>query len=395
DNDIQIPYGTSIPGRASTSVTLQGNLDASAAAPEATVLTSSAPYTAGGSPATASTLLNNLDSNVTPYQTGDSILINGVDANGNTISTSLSVSATTTMGDLVTAINGAFTGATASIDSAGNLVLKANNTGPANLSLTLSDAAGNTGQTQFSSHALAVTTAGQDGATVPTAIQVYDPQGTAHTLNLLFQKTGNNTWNLTASINPSEGTMINGQVTGITFNDDGSFSQVSSSSQISFQIVGMSQPQTVNLDFGTPGGFSGVTQYGGATSAAAVAQDGYSAGVLSTVAIAQDGTITGTFSNGKSLALAQMSLATFTNPDALQRQGSNYFAVTHDSGIANIGTPNSGNRGYLQAGTLEQSNVDVSLEFTRLITAQRGFQANARTIRVSDEVLQDLVTLIQ
>lgn len=394
DNDITIPYGMTIPGRATTEITLQGNLDATASGPTATVLTSGSAFTSGGQPATASTDLNALDSNTTPYQSGDQILISGTDANGNTVNATFDPTATSTLNDLVTAINGAFTGATASIDSSGNLVLTANNTGTANLSLALSDASTNTGQTNWNSHAMAITTAGQAGSTLPTAIQVYDSQGAAHTVSLVFQKVGSNTWNLTASMNPQDGTMITSQVNGIKFNPDGSFSQVTGNTQISFMVAGLAQPQAVNLEFGPTNGFSGVTQFGATSSAAAVAQDGYGSGVLKSVAVSQDGTITGTFSNGQALSIAQIATATFANPEGLNRQGSNYYAVTNDSGIAHVGTPDSADRGYLQEGVLEQSNVDVSLEFTNLITAEQGYEANSRTIRVSDEMLQDLNSII-
>src|SRR5208282_5749032 len=111
-----------------------------------------------------------------------------------------------------------------------------------------------------------------------------------------------NTWSMSASIPASDGTMINSTVQGITFNDDGSFQQVTSTgtsdAKISFQIAGLSQPQTVDLSFGAPNQFDGLTQYGGATSAAATAQDGYGAGSLTSVAVGQDGTVKGVFSNG-------------------------------------------------------------------------------------------------
>jgi flagellar hook protein FlgE len=163
-------------------------------------------------------------------------------------------------------------------------------------------------------------------------------------------------------------------------------------------INGISPPnpaQTITLNFGTPGGFNGLTQFGGATSAAAVDQDGFGAGFLTSVSVASDGVINGVFTNGQILPLAQMAIATFVNPGGLGREGNNLFSLTSQSGEALIGAGGSGGRGLVQQGTLESSNVDVALEFTRLIIAQRGFQVNARTITVGNEVLQELANIIR
>jgi len=101
------------------------------------------------------------------------------------------------------------------------------------------------------------------------------------------------------------------------------------------------------------------------------------------------------FTNGRTLPLAQLALAVFPNPAGLLREGENYFSLSVQSGLPLVGAPMSGSRGSIQRGTLESSNVDVALEFTRLITAQRGFQINTRTITVSDQVLQELANIIR
>lgn len=393
--DIQIPLGTGVPGHATTTVILQGNLSAQAPGPMAQVLTTASPFTSGGAAATSSTTLNSLSDNVAPYQAGDSLDIQGTTSAGATVNATLGVGPTTTLGDLLTALNTDFPGSTASIDSNGNLVMTSNTTGPSKLQVTISDAAGDKGASSWTAHGFQVTTAGANGTTVSTAIQINDTQGTPHNLSLTFQKQGNNLWNLTASIPSSDGTMINSTVTGITFNDDGSFRQLNGAGTISFLIKGLSSPQSIAFNFGTPNGFNGLTQFGGASSAAAINQDGYEAGTLSSVSVGKDGTIDGVFTNGQIFPLAQLAIANFINPEGLDRVGTNYFNVSANSGVPQIGAGQSGGRGSIQEGALESSNVDVSLEFTQLITAQQSYQVNAKSITISSEVLQDLANIIR
>ncbi len=230
------------------------------------------------------------------------------------------------------------------------------------------------------------------GATYSTAIQVYDTQGTAHSLTLTFTKTANpNEFSLNASV--SGGTVTGVPVPSITFNADGSLNGPATASiNIAFP-PGLPTAQAVTLNFGTPNQFNGLTQVGGSSTANATAQDGTSAGSLTSFSVAQDGTIQGIFSNGQTKPLAQLALATFSNTDGLSRVGNNYYAATVNSGQPLLATGLSGGKGSIQQGTLEQSNVDVSLELTNLIIAQRGYQANARTITASDQILQALTAI--
>jgi flagellar hook protein FlgE len=122
-------------------------------------------------------------------------------------------------------------------------------------------------------------------------------------------------------------------------------------------------------------------------------QDGYASGTLQSFSIGTDGSINGTFSNGRVQSLGQIRLATFPNPAGLSKVGNNLFRESANSGVANIGNPGTGGRGTLAPGALEGSNVDLADEFTKLIVAQRGFQANARVITTSDEVMQEAVNL--
>ncbi len=406
DDDIQIPTGVGVPGSATSSITLQGNLSATSPGPVAQVLTSAQPFTIPNpipnqppQAATLTTPLSNLSDNILPYGNGaDTIVLNGVDAAGNavtnvpvTVGPSGNPPSPATMQTLITAIQGAFQGTNVSLDGSGNLVLTSTTTGPSKLSLTITDGTNaDGGATNWGNHAMAVTT-GADGATVNTSVQIYDPQGSAHTLNLVFQKQGNNTWNLTGSVNANEGTMVN----NLDFNQNGSFGQVGGNATMSVQFNGFAAPQQLSFNFGNASGFNGVTQEGGASSAAAIGQNGFANGSLSTVSVDHNGVLNGIFTNGQTLAIAQLAIANFANPAALTRTGNNYFSLSTESGPALIGAGNTGGNGSVQQGQLESSNVDVSLEFTRLIIAQQGYQVNAHVITAADQILQDLGNIIR
>jgi flagellar hook protein FlgE len=396
--EIQIPFGAVIPGEGTTDVQLQGNLNATMTGPLAGVLTSAAPYESGGAPAAAGTLLNALDSNAVAYTAGDTILINGTDVDGSIVSTSLPVNAGSTFGDLATAISGAFAGATANIDASGNLVLQADNAGPEALSLTLSDDPANSGGMNFVNHAQLSTTTGKDGDIIDRPIRVFDIQGGEHTINLQFQKQGGKVWDLTASMNPTEGTFIDDSVQQIQFNDDGSLQQVLGTglgdANIVLQINGVTAPQSIQLSFGTNGSFDGLTQMK-TDSFLTTEQNGFAPGTLVSVSITDDGVIEGVATNGRTVPIAQLAIASFSNMKGLTTIGDNYFEQSLNSGAPQLGTAKSGDRGTVIGGQLESSNVDIAFEFTRLIVAQRGFSANARTITVSDEILEELTNIIR
>ncbi len=398
DSTIRIPLGAVIPGGATANAAMRGNLPSTADGPSAQVISSFAPWTAGGSAATSATLLNNLDQNSTAYGAGDSITISGTDHDGSPVSVTLAVDGTTTLGALVSAVSGAFGGATAALAADGRITLTSDSTGESFLSLTLADTAGNTGGTDFSMNPAIVSTNGTAGDTVQATIEVFDDRGGSHFVNLVFQKQADGSWNATAGLNPSDGTMIDGSIEGIRFNADGSFASVDGTgtgdANLVFQFAGIAGPQSVAVSFGQNGSFDGMTELAMASSLAAQ-QDGFPPGNLVSVQIRGDGTLEGVSSNGRTFALAQLAIASFLNPNGLAAKGDNYFESTLASGDVEVGAALSGSRGAVRGGQLEQSNVDIALEFTRLIVAQRGFSANARTIRVTDQVLEELTNLIR
>jgi flagellar hook protein FlgE len=146
-------------------------------------------------------------------------------------------------------------------------------------------------------------------------------------------------------------------------------------------------PQTIGFDF------SNMAALAGTPTANVLAQNGYAAGTLSNITVGQDGTVAGSFTNGQQKTLAQIALATFQNEDGLHRIGGNGFVETANSGLAQVGAPNAGRYGAIIAGSLEQSNVSLADEFTKMIVAQRAFEANTRGISTADQNLQTVINI--
>ncbi|QUH26283.1 flagellar hook protein FlgE [Serpentinicella alkaliphila] len=171
----------------------------------------------------------------------------------------------------------------------------------------------------------------------------------------------------------------------ITFDSSGK--HVSGGLQITVNPSNGASPFDFSVDF------SKLTDFANESDASAEHVTGYKQGSLSDFAIDANGVITGYFSNGQMRPIGQMMLANFSNPSGLQKTGSNLYRVTSNSGEPLMGQPGTGGRGSLNPGALEMSNVDLSREFTNMITTQRGFQANSRVITASDEMLQEVVNM--
>jgi flagellar hook protein FlgE len=219
-----------------------------------------------------------------------------------------------------------------------------------------------------------------------TSIVVYDSLGDPQELLVEFEKTAANTWDVSATMN---GTSLTLSTTAVTFDTNGALTSAGTISVSGYTPPGAS-PLSLDLELDSN---SPLVQFGGSSSAESVDQDGNAIGFLTDFSIAADGTIAGQFSNGETKVLAMIATATFNNPSGLIRAGETRFEASVNSGQPLIGEPGNGNRGALASGALEMSNVDLAQEFTNLIIAQRGFQANSRVITASDEVLADLVNL--
>jgi len=395
---INIPVNSTEAGRATGTTSIAGNLDAQfTTGAVQQVMTTSSPYQiAGPAPAVAASTLNNLLANTVDYVAGDKIDIVGTELDGTSVSKVFQWGATgggfdgTTLGELSAFISANFGSAQATIDGSGNIVLTANSPGQAALALTLSDSSGNTGATTFPG--LATTTSGIGNVYI-TTIPVFDTLGTSKLVTLTLNKTAANTWNLTPTMKSGDGTVTDA-ITAINFNNNGSFASVTGTSSITITYPDTTT-QTISLDFGTPNAFSGLVQFGGTSSAASINQDGFEEGFFSSSTINQDGKVVALFTNGQTKTVGQIQLATFSNPAGLSSKGNNLLETTLASGTAVLKTALSGRVGSIANGALESSNVDIAEEFTKLIISQRAFQANARTITTTDEVLQELVSIVR
>ncbi len=149
--------------------------------------------------------------------------------------------------------------------------------------------------------------------------------------------------------------------------------------------------ETITLNFAET--FKDLHHYSKSTALESTAVDGKSAGSVKQFTISPNGDVVASYTNGEQSNLASIVLADFSNPSGLMSIGGNMFAETDNSGVAKYGKPTAGGFGELTPGALEMSNVDLSAEFTDMITTQRGFQANSRVVTTSDEILQELVNL--
>ncbi len=242
------------------------------------------------------------------------------------------------------------------------------------------------------SGAIAGNLSAEGGDPVQTAITMYDELGVPQDMSYTFTKDpapAVNTWTLafahSSNAEPPVVTPLGTQ--SVTFDDDGT---LSSPATVPVPLAALGNPSwtgSLTIDL------RDVTQLGGKSDVKAGEQDGFALGTLQSFGLSNDGTIMGVYSNGLRQPLGQLALASFNNPGGLEKAGSSAFRVGDNSGAAAIGLAGVGGRGELVSGALEMSNVDLAEEFTGLIIAQRGFQANSRVITSSDEILQDLVNL--
>src|SRR6267142_5421650 len=237
------------------------------------------------------------------------------------------------------------------------------------------------------------------GDTFTASSPVIDSLGSSHVLTFTFTKTAANTWSYNVTIPGADvgaagpvsvksGTLGfngNGQLTAPAANITGIniTGFVDGASNLTFNWTGFAPP--------TPS----ITQLAAASAVANSTQDGFPAGSLLHFTVDQNGVIDGTFSNGQSRAIGQIAVASFANDVGLENIGGNAFVATLASGTANIGAANQGGRGSLVGGALELSNVDIATQFAQLITAQRGYEANAKTVTTFDQVTQDTINIKQ
>lgn len=245
-------------------------------------------------------------------------------------------------------------------------------------------------------------TAGNVAPDFQTTLNVYDSQGAIQPITLSFVKTGANQWAYEAtyagdasdisSPNPiAEGTM--------SFNSDGSLANADTTASPATGTIALTipwsagsglQPQTINLNMGTVGATNGITQFASASAVSGTTVNGSPFGTVTGVTVGSDGTITAHFSNGLSQNVYKIPIATFNNPNGLTELNGNAYAASNDSGIPNINQAGTGGAGSVESNSLEGSTVDLSTEFTNLITAQNAYSAAARVITTANQMLQTL-----
>jgi flagellar hook protein FlgE len=223
-------------------------------------------------------------------------------------------------------------------------------------------------------------------------VTVYDSLGAKHQLQLLFTNTGPGAWSWTASCETAEVTPAG---TGtITFNQDGtlaSFAYPGGGTGLTLTPAN-AEAFTISINSGTTGEVDGLSGFATASNGVVSKQNGFEAGDLVNVSVDANGTVNGSFSNGVIRPLAQIAMATFVNPSGLTRTGDNFYEESPNSGIA-VMTSKMGGTNSITPGALEGSNVDITQEFSNMIVAQRGFQANARVITTADEMLNEIVNM--
>lgn len=221
-------------------------------------------------------------------------------------------------------------------------------------------------------------------------ILVYDSQGGSHIATLTFTRTDASTWNWSVSSSDPAISSIDGTGT-LTFGADGKIApNTTATGTLNFTINTTATNATigpVSLDL------SKLTMFSNETDLRELSKNGNEAGSLESINIDKYGVVSGIYSNGRRQIIGQIAIADFQNPMGLEKVGNTMFINTVNSGEPLIGAAGTSTRGAINPGTLEMSNVDLSNEFADMIVTQRGFQANAKIITVSDEILQDLVNM--
>jgi len=217
--------------------------------------------------------------------------------------------------------------------------------------------------------------------------QVFDSLGNPHLVTTYFQKTADNNWDWHWGAQDELGAAIGGPGGAITFDQDGI-----KTAPLGPQAIGPinwqngSNPaQGIDISFET-------TQFQSDSVVISQRQNGFAAGDLTSVDIDEEGIVVASYSNGERTNIAQLTLSKFQNPGGLRLQGSNMFVATDSAGPPRTGLPGA-ELGKIFTNALEQSNVDMGNEFVRMITVQRGFQANSKIITTIDELLGELINL--
>jgi len=391
-SDIHVPYDVAMPAKATTEIAVSGNLsaDATFSVTRTQVMSSNLAYTYdNGITATETTLFNDLDQRNGSLTDGN-ITVTGFDKDGTPFASGLDfavVGGTTTLGNFISYLN------TTVLN--GQIRITDDTSGYSKTDMSLSYS--NPSMTMPAYFEIS-TVGGEEVKSIN--ITSYDSQGGKHVISGAFVRTGTaNTWDMVlTSVTGDIGeiTMDNRRIENITFDSsDGSYAGSDTAEFVITFTHDTTNPQTISVNLGTPGKLDGLTQFAGNSTAVAREQDGYEAGRLSTISVNNEGILIGAFSNGIKKNIATLQISLFQNTAGLENIGNGYFIPSANSGEAIATQAMTGGAGSIHGGSLEKSNADVATEFVNMIQAQNGFQANARSISVANEILQELTNLIR
>jgi flagellar hook protein FlgE len=243
------------------------------------------------------------------------------------------------------------------------------------------------------------------GDTYTTDVQIYDSLGATHVATITYtRRPANGTWDYDITVPGAEitggvaGTPFNVATGTLVFNASGVLTTVNGAAPADVIINtptwnnGATTSQW-RWDLVDANNVASLTGYASTSATSSKSQNGSAAARIESISINASGEIVATFGAGQTIAVGQLALANFNNPKGLVKLGSNKYGESQAAGIANVGAAGTGGRGSLIGSALEQSNVDIAQEFTQMILAQRGYQANSKTITVSDELLQETLNL--
>jgi flagellar hook protein FlgE len=233
---------------------------------------------------------------------------------------------------------------------------------------------------------------------------VYDNIGTARVVTVYYNKTDNNQWeyHVAADGKDVEGgkpdTMIEMANGKLLFNDKGQLEEKKEGKNAFSFNKGAAKDQKINFNFGQSlkdggNGLDSITQYGSDSAVSRHTQDGASAASLTSLSFNDKGILTAVYNNGETRDIAQVAVAKFENNEGLFKVGKNLFKESKSSGQAAMGKPGESGRGEILSKSIELSNVDIANEFVNLMTAQRNFQANAKTLTTADQMLQEVLQI--
>ena len=229
-----------------------------------------------------------------------------------------------------------------------------------------------------------------------TKAVIYDSLGESHSLFTYFIHTDatNNEWEVRTYVDNTALTPSPGESTTLQF-DGGGALIAPANGDIQYDpepLTAGSDPLTINVDF-TPNPAEQTTQFSSAFAVPFVTQDGATLGRLSGLTVETDGGVIAKYSNGRTVSLGKVLLTDFQNINGLRQIGNSSWNETNDSGAAIVGEAGTGSLGTIQGGALETSNVDLTAQLVSLITAQRNFQANAKTIETSNTITQTIINI--